>query len=412
MISPASHTPPLTAPMILLMSLATGMAVASNYYAQPLLHTIGEQFSLSNAAAGGIVTTAQLSYAAGLMLLVPLGDMYERRGLIVLMTLLSSASLLVSAFAPNITVLMLGTALTGMLSVVAQILVPFAATLALPHERGKAVGAVMSGLLLGILLARTFAGVLADLGSWRTVYWVASLLMLAMSAVLWRVLPRHQSQAGLSYPRLLGSILRMFVDEPLFRARSILGALLFAAFSMLWTPLTFLLSSPPYSYNTTTIGLFGMAGAAGAFAANRFGRLADRGLANLATRVGLLLLLGSWGLMAFGQASVLALLAGILLQDLAIQGVHVTNTSCIYPLRPEARSRLTAGYMTSYFIGGASGSLVSSWLYSHFGWTGVVAAGAALGVITLAYGTLSPARACRKPPCPLSAPSTSYNQGF
>ena len=179
------------------------------------------------------------------MLLVPLGDMYERRGLIVLMTLLSSASLLVSAFAPNITVLMLGTALTGMLSVVAQILVPFAATLALPHERGKAVGTVMSGLLLGILLARTFAGVLADLGSWRTVYWVASLLMLAMSAVLWRVLPRHQSQAGLSYPRLLGSILRMFVDEPLFRARSILGALLFAAFSMLWTPLTFLLSSPP-----------------------------------------------------------------------------------------------------------------------------------------------------------------------
>ena len=159
----------------------------------------------------------------------------------------------------------------------------------------------MSGLLLGILLARTFAGVLADLGSWRTVYWVASLLMLAMSAVLWRVLPRHQSQAGLSYPRLLGSILRMFVDEPLFRARSILGALLFAAFSMLWTPLTFLLSSPPYSYNTTTIGLFGLAGAAGAFAANRFGRLADRGLANLATRVGLLLLLGSWGLMAFGQ---------------------------------------------------------------------------------------------------------------
>ena len=236
--------------------------------------------------------------------------------------------------------------------------------------------------------------------------------MLAMSTVLWRVLPRHQSQAGLSYPRLLGSILRMFVDEPLFRARSILGALLFAAFSMLWTPLTFLLSSPPYSYNTTTIGLFGLAGAAGAFAANRFGRLADRGLANLATRVGLLLLLGSWGLMAFGQASVLALLAGILLQDLAIQGVHVTNTSCIYPLRPEARSRLTAGYMTSYFIGGASGSLVSSWLYSHFGWTGVVAAGAALGVITLAYGTLSPARACRKPPCPLSAPSTSYNQGF
>jgi predicted MFS family arabinose efflux permease len=393
--SRSPQAPALTAPIVLLMSVATGLAVASNYYAQPLLHTIGEQFSLSTAAAGAIVTTAQLSYAVGLMLLVPLGDMFERRSLIVLMSLLSSGSLLISAFAPNIAVLIVGTALTGMLSVVAQILVPFAATLAAPHERGKAVGTVMSGLLLGILLARTVAGVLADVGSWRTVYWVAAILMLAMSAALWRLLPRYQSPAGLSYPRLLASILKMFVEEPLFRARSLLGGLLFAAFSMLWTPLTFLLASPPYQYSNTTIGLFGLAGAAGAYAANRFGRLADRGLGNLATRVGLLLLLGSWGLMAFGQASVIALLAGILIQDLAIQGVHVTNSSALYRMRPEARSRLTAGYMTSYFIGGASGSLVSSWLYSHFGWPGVVTAGAVLGAITLAYGTL--ARSARIP---------------
>ncbi|RAP60080.1 transporter [Achromobacter sp. HZ01] len=388
--SRSPQTPALTAPIILLMSVATGLAVASNYYAQPLLHTIGEQFSLSTAAAGAIVTTAQLSYAVGLMLLVPLGDMFERRSLIVLMSLLSSATLLISAFAPSITVLIVGTALTGMLSVVAQILVPFAATLAAPHERGKAVGTVMSGLLLGILLARTVAGALADLGSWRTVYWVAAILMLAMSAALWRLLPRYQSPAGLSYPRLLASILKMFAEEPLFRARSLLGGLLFASFSMLWTPLTFLLASPPYEYNNTTIGLFGLAGAAGAYAANRFGRLADRGLGNLATRAGLLLLLGSWGPIAFGQASVIALLVGILIQDLAIQGVHVTNSSALYRLRPEARSRLTAGYMTSYFIGGASGSLVSSWLYAHFGWPGVVTAGAVLGGITLVYGALSP----------------------
>jgi predicted MFS family arabinose efflux permease len=372
------------------MSVATGLAVASNYYAQPLLHTIGQQFSISNAAAGTIVTTAQLSYAVGLMLLVPLGDMFERRSLIVLMNLLSAGGLLISAFSTSISMLILGTALTGMLSVVAQILVPFAATLAAPHERGKAVGTVMSGLLLGILLARTAAGALADVGSWRTVYWVAAILMLCMSAVLWRVLPRYQSPTTMSYPRLLGSILRMFVEEPLFRARSLIGGLLFAAFSMLWTPLTFLLAGPPYEYSNTTIGLFGLAGAAGAYAANRFGRLADRGLGNLATRVGLLLLLGSWGLMAFGQVSVVALLAGILVQDLAIQGVHVTNTSSIYRLRPEARSRLTAGYVTCYFIGGASGSLVSSWLYAHFGWAAVVTAGAVLAALTLAYGALAP----------------------
>lgn len=388
--SPSISPPTLTAPIVLLMSVATGLAVASNYYAQPLLHTIGEQFSISNAAAGAIVTTAQLSYALGLMLLVPLGDMFERRALIVVMNLLSAGGLLISAFSTHIALLIVGTALTGMLSVVAQILVPFAATLAAPHERGKAVGTVMSGLLLGILLARTVAGALADVGSWRTVYWVAAILMLIMSAALWRVLPRYHSPTTLSYPRLLGSILRMFVEEPLFRARSVLGGLLFAAFSMLWTPLTFLLASPPYQYSNTTIGLFGLAGAAGAYAANRFGRLADRGLGNLATRAGLLLLLGSWGLMAFGQVSVIALLAGILVQDLAIQGVHVTNTSAIYRLRPEARSRLTAGYMTSYFIGGASGSLVSSWLYAHFGWPGVVIAGAVLAALTLAYGALAP----------------------
>ena len=172
----------------------------------------------------------------------------------------------------------------------------------------------------------------------------------------------------------------------------------------LWTTLTFLLSSPPYEYSTTTIGLFGLAGAAGAYAANRFGRLADRGLGNLATRVGLLLLLGSWGLLAFGQASVVALLAGILIQDLAIQGVHVTNSSALYRLRPEARSRLTAGYMTCYFIGGATGSLVSSWLYAHFGWPGVVTAGAVLGVVTLAYGAFSPsARIPETAPSPARA---------
>ncbi|CAB3902507.1 sugar efflux transporter [Achromobacter mucicolens] len=400
MTSPTQSTPTLTAPIILLMSVATGLAVASNYYAQPLLHTIGQQFSISNAAAGTIVTTAQLSYAVGLMLLVPLGDMFERRALIVLMNLLAAGGLLISAFASNIAVLILGTALTGMLSVVAQILVPFAATLAAPHERGKAVGTVMSGLLLGILLARTAAGALADVGSWRTVYWVAAILMLCMSAVLWRVLPRYQIPTAMSYPRLLGSILRMFVEEPLFRARSLIGGLLFAAFSMLWTPLTFLLAGPPYEYSNTTIGLFGLAGAAGAYAANRFGRLADRGLGNLATRVGLLLLLGSWGLMAFGQVSVVALLAGILVQDLAIQGVHVTNTSSIYRLRPEARSRLTAGYVTCYFIGGASGSLVSSWLYAHFGWPAVVTAGAVLAALTLAYGALAPSARIPEMPSP------------
>jgi len=402
-MSTQPHATRLTAPIVLLMAVATGLAVAGNYYAQPLLHTIGEQFGLSTAAAGGIVTVAQLSYAIGLVLLVPLGDMLERRALIVSMTALSACGLLISSSAQSIGWLMLGTAVSGMLSVVAQVLVPFAATLAEPHERGRIVGTIMSGLLLGILLARTAAGALADIGSWRTIYWVAAILLFAMAGVLWCVLPRHRSPVGLRYPQLLWSILQLYRDEPLLRARSLIGGLLFASFSMLWTPLTFLLASPAYGYSNTTIGLFGLAGAVGAYAANRFGRLTDRNLGNLATRVGLLLLFGSWALVAWGETSVWALLAGIVIQDMAIQGVHVTNQSAIYRLRPEARSRLTAGYMTSYFIGGAAGSLAAAWIYTHAGWLGVTGAGAAAALLALAYGRLAPGAHIPDLPAPAAA---------
>lgn len=394
----------LSTPMVMLMAVATGLAVSGNYYAQPLLHAIGQQFGLSNAQAGGIVTTAQLSYAVGLILLVPLGDVLERRGLIVAMTLLSGCGLLVSSFAHSFPMLLAGTATSALLSVVAQVLVPFAATLAEPHARGKAVGTVMSGLLLGILLARTVAGALADVGSWRTVYWVAALLMFGMAGVLWLTLPRWRNPDRMPYPQLLGSVFRLFAQEPLFRARSLIGGLTFAAFSVLWTPLTFLLSGPAYGYSNTTIGLFGLAGAIGAFAASKFGRLADRGLGNPATQAGLALLAGSWLFTGLGEYGVVPLLGGILILDLAVQGVHVTNQSSIYRLRPEARSRLTAGYMTAYFIGGASGSLLSSWLYPHAGWTGVCIAGAVIALAALAYACLSPnARIPAEPPAERAA---------
>jgi predicted MFS family arabinose efflux permease len=381
----------LTTPRVVLMAVATGLAVASNYYAQPLLPAIGEYFGLSTTAAASIVTVAQLSYALGLILLVPLGDLYERRGLIVSMMLLSAVGLLITACAPHIWVVMVGTAITGTLSVVAQVLVPHTATMAAPEERGKRVGTVMSGLLLGVLLARTAAGVLTDMGSWRTIFWLAALLMVIMAGALWRWLPTYQNPSKLHYLRLLGSIFRLYAEEPLVRARSLLGIFLFASFGILWTPLAFLLANPPYQYSSTTIGLFGLAGAAGAYAANRFGRMADRGRSNTATRLGLGLLVLSWGPIAIGQFSLLALVLGIVVQDLAIQGVHITNQAAIYSLRPEARSRLTAGYMTCYFLGGAAGSLASASAYAHAGWLGVVALGATLGVVALAYGCLAPA---------------------
>ena len=302
--------------LVLLMAVATGVAVASNYYNQPLLHTIAERFGLSFSQAGIILTTAQVSYAVGLLLLVPLGDLLERRRLIVSMTVIAAIGLAISASASSLGWLLLGTALTGLFSVVAQVLVPFAATLAAPEERGRVVGTVMSGLILGILLARTVAGALSALGNWRTVYLLASVLMLIVAVALRFALPRYQQSVGLSYPRLLGSVFTLLRDEPVHRLRTALGAMSFAIFAIFWTPLAFMLASEPYGYSDSTIGLFGLAGAIGALAANLAGRMADKGKGSLATTLGLSTLLLAWLPLALAQSSLLALLVGVVLLDL------------------------------------------------------------------------------------------------
>lgn len=374
----------LSPALIVLMSIATGLAVASNYYAQPLLDTIARNFSLSASSAGFIVTAAQLGYAAGLLFLVPLGDMFERRRLIVSMTLLAACGMLITASSQSLAMMILGTALTGLFSVVAQILVPLAATLASPDKRGKVVGTIMSGLLLGILLARTVAGLLANLGGWRTVFWVASVLMALMALALWRGLPQMKSETHLNYPQLLGSVFSMFISDKILRTRALLGCLTFANFSILWTSMAFLLAAPPFNYSDGVIGLFGLAGAAGALGARPAGGFADKGKSHHTTTFGLLLLLLSWLAIWFGHTSVLALIIGILVLDLTVQGVHITNQTVIYRIHPDARNRLTAGYMTSYFIGGAAGSLISAsaWRatghYDDCAVTGDIHAGAGL----------------------------------
>ena len=373
----------LSPALILLMSVATGLAVASNYYAQPLLDTIARAFDLSASSAGFIVTAAQLGYAAGLLFLVPLGDMFERRMLIVSMTLLAAGGMLITASSQSLTMMIVGTALTGLFSVVAQILVPLAATLASPEKRGKVVGTIMSGLLLGILLARTVAGLLASLGGWRTVYWVASVLMVIMALALWRGLPKVKQENHLNYPQLLASVFSLFTQDKLLRTRALLGCFTFANFSILWTSMAFLLAAPPFNYSEGVIGLFGLAGAAGALGARPAGGLADKGKSHLTTSAGLVLLLLSWAAIWFGHISVLALIVGILVLDLTVQGVHITNQTVIYRVKPEARNRLTAGYMTSYFIGGAAGSLISASAWQHAGWSGVCAIGAIVATLNL-----------------------------
>lgn len=373
----------LTAGLTLLMAIATGLVVASNYYAQPLLDTIALQFNLTTNMAGFIVTAAQLGYAVGLLFLVPLGDLFERKKLIIVMTTLSASGLLITALSDNIWQILLGTALTGLFSVVAQVLVPMAASIAKPHQRGKAVGTIMSGLLLGILLARTISGGVAMIGGWRAIYWVAFGLMMLLILILALKLPRYHQKTELNYFQLIGSIGRLFFTTPVLATRALLGALTFANFALLWTAMAFLLASPPFNYSEGTIGLFGLVGAAGALMATQAGRLVDKGKGKLVTTLGLILLLLSWIPIGLAKYSLIAFIIGILVLDLAIQGVHVTNQSTLYRIMPEARNRLTAGYMTSYFIGGALGSLLSGYAYEHAGWMGVAISGVIITGISL-----------------------------
>jgi len=375
--------------LVLLMAVATGLAVASNYYAQPLLQTLARTFGVDDATAGLVVTVAQLSYAAGLLLIVPLGDRLERRGLIVGLYVLCAVGLLVSALSGSFAMLLAGTLLTGLCSVSAQVLVPYAATLAAPHERGRVVGTVMSGLLLGILLARTMSGLLAGAGGWHTVYWAAAALMLAVAALLWRGLPRHEGDRSLSYAHLIGSVLSLLRDEPVLRSRAVLGGLIFAGFSVFWTTLAFLLAGPAYGYGTSLIGLFGLIGAAGALAANLSGKLSDRGRGGWATWGGLVMLLASWLLLLAAPHSLVLLIVGVLLLDVAVQGVHINNQSVIYQLDAAARNRITSAYMTCYFIGGATGSILGTFAYAHAGWTGVSVLGAILAAAALGWLAVS-----------------------
>ncbi|MGO9341319.1 MAG: MFS transporter [Acidimicrobiales bacterium] len=370
--------------------MATGVAVANNYYAQPLLATIRASFHAGSGVAGLIVTASQVGYAAGLVFLLPLGDILERRKLVVVMSIVCTVGLLGAATSPVLPGLFAAAAIVGATSVVAQVLVAFSASLAGDKERGRVVGSVMSGLLLGVLLARTVAGYVAELGSWRTVYFVAAVLMAILAAVLWRQLPSYRESQDLGYSAVLASVVGLFRSEPTLRRRCLYGFFSFAAFSVLWTSLSFLLSGAPYRYGTGTIGLFGLAGAAGAAMASVAGRLADRGRQVVVTMSTALAILGAF-IVIWVFAHVLgALIAGIIVLDLGCQGIHISNQSEIYKLAPKARSRVNAAYMTCYFAGGTIGSVGSALCYSAGGWSAVSALGVAFGAGAFAMSLTEP----------------------
>jgi predicted MFS family arabinose efflux permease len=376
---------PLSRRLTLLLALTSGAAVANLYYVQPLLHRIGHAFGVGDGTAGLLVTATQVGYVAGLALLVPVGDLLERRRLLCVLLALASLAAAACAAAPRFAVLTIALLTLGALSVVAQIVVALASGLAAPAERGRVVGTVMSGLLLGILLARTVSGIVASLAGWRAMFVVAAVVMVALLGLLLRALPLAPPTEVVPYRRALRSVLTLVAQEPVLRLRMALGALGFATFSILWTSLTFLLAGGSYHLSEAAIGLFGLAGAAGASAAPIAGRLADRGYARLVQTVLLGLLLVSWGLLLTGRHTIAPLIAGIIVLDLGVQGAQIGNQHAIYALNAQARSRLTTAYMVAVFAGGIAGSTLSAAAWSTGGWTDVCALGAAfsLGAVVL-----------------------------
>jgi len=375
--SPPAAIPVLSSRMIFLFSLTSALAVANVYSAQPLLESIAASLQVSTGTIGTVVTATQSGYALGLVFLVPLGDCVNRKKLVIIQLLLSVLALITAAVAPDLMTLLCAMLLVGLMAVVTQLMVAWAAMLASPEQRGQVVGSVTSGIVIGILLARFVSGMIADLAGWRAVYLTAACLLLLISLILAKVLPATAGQTRrTSYPHLLLSVFRLFLTEPQLRRRGILALLIFAAFSMLWSSMVLPLTALSLSHTQT--GMFGLAGIAGALAASRAGAWADLGLGQRATGLALALLTFSWLPIAALHTSLLLLIFGVILLDFAVQTVHVINQSLIVGARPEAASRLVGAYMCFYSLGSALGAIAATQLYTHWGWQAVCYAGAAV----------------------------------
>jgi len=364
-------------------AISAGAAAANLYYAQPLLVDLQADFHARPGAAGWVPTLAQVGYALGMGLVVPLGDVLARRPLILRLTALTTVLLCVAPFSPSLGVLAALHLLIGLCTCVPQLLVPLAADLAPTAERGRVVGTIMSGLLVGILLSRTFAGFVGDAAGWRAVFWAGA----AMNAVVWLLLltslPAEAARPPVPYGALLRSCLTLVRAHPDLRLHAALGGLAFAAFSTFWVTLVLHLATLPGDYGARAAGLYGAIGVVGAVAAPLVGRLADSTGGRSINAVGCALILVSFVLLGVGGGSLVLIGLAVVLLDFGTQASHINNQARIFALDPAARSRINTVYMVTYFTGGALGSLMGTRAWVHAGWTGVCATGAGLAAIAL-----------------------------
>jgi predicted MFS family arabinose efflux permease len=382
MISAPAEKPHLTNTTLWIMTVATGLIVANLYYNQPLLNDMATTFRVSNGKAGQIAMITQVGYAVGMLLVVPMADMFKRKRLMLLILVFTVFSLLMAAAAPSITILLIASLCVGIFSLVPQLLLPMTAHLANPAERGKKIGVVMSGLLIGILLSRTVSGAIGEQFGWRTVFYIAAAVMVIIWLLLFFFLPEVEPDYQGKYGDLMKSLITLIKEEPKLRIASIRGALCFACFSAFWTTLTFLLKQN-FSLGSDAAGLFGLVGALGALAAGLMGRLSDKMDAYKLSGITLALVLVSFIVFYFSAHTIFGLIVGVIVLDVGIQATHISNQSVIFALRPEARNRINTVYMVSYFIGGALGSFAASKVWNTYQWNGVCAIGGILSVIAL-----------------------------
>lgn len=383
-------TPVLRRGTLYAMAAATGLGVANIYYNQPMLNVMADALGDPHVSAW-IPALTQFGYALGLLFLLPVGDMVERKRLIVVQFLLMTGALALAAFAPSLGLLALGSLLIGVTGTVAQQIVPFAAILADEDKRGAAIGIVMSGLLSGILLSRTLAGLVSDVAGWRAMFWLAIPIALGSAALMARTLPRHAPTQSLRYRELMLSLVSLWRDEPELRRATYTQTLLFSAFSVFWTVLSLHLSEPPLNMGPAVAGLFGIIGAVGVAMAPIAGRIADRRGPRPVIIIGTLATVLSWCVLDFAPG-LIGLTLGVIVLDFGVQISMVSHQHLVYGLHPEYKSRINTLYMTGLFTGGSVASFTSASLFHAHGWHAVAWLGIAISLLAACLAIVPSAR--------------------
>lgn len=374
----------LSRTLIIVMSIASGVAVANIYYLQPLLGSMAQFFHITQAHAGFIATLIQIGYAGGLLFILPMADILEKRKLICIMLLLSATFLFLFYLSSNVIIASFTAFGIGFTSIVPQLLIPLGAQMSKPEERGKVIGSIMSGLLIGILLSRVLSGMIGNYLGWKSIYLIAMFCMLILAVILRIMLPKCYSSSKITYITSMKSLKSLIVKYYTLRESAIIGAMAFCAFSAFWTALTFLLQGSHYKMGSDIAGLFGLVGVIGALFSPLAGKLSDTKGFRYTVKLTIIIVMISYIVFLIFGFRLCGLIIGVILLDLGVQCCNVSNQANIHRLSEEARNRITAIYMVSFFLGGALGSYLGALIFQHFNWFGVCILGLTTQVVALA----------------------------